>query len=264
MKKQSLILAITGLLVLTGCSNVNPEQIDGAGDPTLNETAIEETQSQLAYEIDSHDFVDHMFLIENIEAAELSQAETDGLIQMREEEKLARDVYLTLGDVWGQQIFTNIASSENTHTEAVKTLLDRYEIEDPVTDDTIGVFQSETMQGLYDELVEQGSKSLTDALVVGATIEDLDINDLNNLLGNTDNEDIIIIYENLAKGSRNHMRAFMRNLENQGGSYEAQYISADELQTILDSEQERGQAGNGSRGNYRGQGNGRGERGGRR
>jgi len=257
MRKQnlSLILAITGLLVLTGCSqtpNEVPAEPETVGIVTEN--------SELSYEIDSHDFVDHTFLIENVEASDLSDSETEGLIQMREEEKLARDVYLTLGEEWGQNIFTNIASSENTHTDSVKTLLDRYEIEDPVTDDTVGVFKSATMQKLYDDLVSQGSQSLEDALVVGATIEDLDINDLNTLLDDTDNEDITIIYENLAKGSRNHLRAFMRSLENQGGSYEAQYISSEEFQSILDSEQERGQARNGSRGNYRGQGNRQGRR----
>lgn len=49
---------------------------------------------------------------------------------MREEEKLARDVYLTFGEKWGLTLFTNIAKSEQTHTDAVKTLLDRYEIKD--------------------------------------------------------------------------------------------------------------------------------------
>jgi len=252
-RNLSLILAIAGLLALTGCSqtkNESPAEPDTA--EIISETA------ELSYKIDSHDFVDHAFLIENVEASDLSESETAGLIQMREEEKLARDVYLTLGEELDQNVFTNIASSENTHTESIKTLLDRYEIEDPVTDDTVGVFKSETMQKLYDDLVDQGTQSLTEALIVGATIEDLDINDLDMLLNNTDNEDIIIIYENLAKGSRNHLRAYMRNLENQGGSYEAQYISANEFQAILDSEQERGQASNGSHGNYRGQGNSQG------
>jgi hypothetical protein len=78
--------------------------------------------------------------------SELSEIEKTSLIYMREEEKLARDVYLELYDIWGQQIFSNIASSEQSHTDAVKTLLERYDIPDPVTDDVRGVFASPVLQ----------------------------------------------------------------------------------------------------------------------
>ncbi len=54
------------------------------------------------------------------------------LIQLREEEKLARDVYLYLYTHWNQWIFSNIAKSEQQHMDAVKGLLDKYDIEDPV------------------------------------------------------------------------------------------------------------------------------------
>jgi hypothetical protein len=75
---------------------------------------------------------------------------------MREEEKLARDVYTMLGNIWGTKIFSNIASSEQTHTDAVKVLLARYAITDPVVNDTIGVFTSKTMQDLYNTMTAQG------------------------------------------------------------------------------------------------------------
>lgn len=172
--------------------------------------------------------------------AELSEAEIDGLLLMREEEKLARDVYLTLYDKWNMQIFSNIASSEQTHTDAVKRLLDAYDIEDPVTSDGRGVYQNEDLEALYDALVEQGSTSLLDALIVGATVEDLDIKDLADLLAATDNNDLIQVYTNLQKGSRNHIRSFIKQIEAQGGSYEAQYISSAELSAILGGSQETG------------------------
>jgi hypothetical protein len=74
---------------------------------------------------------------------------------MREEEKLARDVYAALGDMRGQQIFTNIASSEQTHMDAMGTLIDRYSLEDPIITDVRGVFSSSALQSLYDELITQ-------------------------------------------------------------------------------------------------------------
>ena len=71
------------------------------------------------------------------------------------------------------------------------------------------------MQTLYDTLVEQGKYSLLDALMVGATIEDLDIKDLQEFSSQIDNEDILLVYSNLERGSRNHMRSFIKNITHQ-------------------------------------------------
>jgi hypothetical protein len=173
-------------------------------------------------------------------ASLVTENEEKWLILMREEEKLARDVYLTLGDVWGMRIFSNIASSEQTHTDAIKTLIDRYELTDPVTDDTVGVFTNPEMQDLYDTLTAQGSESLLSALIVGATIEDLDIHDLDLAITETGKDDIIVVYQNLQKGSRNHLRAFVRQIEQNGGTYTPQYISESDYENIISSSQERG------------------------
>lgn len=195
------------------------------------------------YVIDQSDFLDGNELIKDIPESQLSDTEIDGLILMREEEKLARDVYTSLWEKWEVNIFNNIADSEQTHTNAVKTILDRYGLEDPVIDESVGVFTSPILGELYDTLVTQGSSSLMDALIVGATVEDLDINDLNDLLNKTDNTDIIRVYKNLNKGSRNHLRAFVAQIENLGGDYSPQYISQELYDQILSSEQERGLVG---------------------
>ena len=109
----------------------------------------------------------------------LSQVDIDALNHMREEEKLARDVYLTLGERWSLPIFFNIARAEQQHTSRVQSVMEIYEITDPVVDDTVGVFVDPDFADLYNTLVEQGSQSLIDALIVGSTIVDLDIFDLN-------------------------------------------------------------------------------------
>lgn len=195
------------------------------------------------YIIDQSDFLNGTELIDDIPESKLSEEEIAGLILMREEEKLARDVYTNLGEKWGSNIFTNIAESEQTHTDAVKELLDRYGLDDPVRDDSVGVFTSPRLGELYDALIAQGSSSLLDALIVGATVEDLDINDLNELLEETDNSDIIIVYNNLNKGSRNHLRAFVGQIKRLDGAYSPQYISQEEYVQIISSEQERGSIG---------------------
>jgi hypothetical protein len=186
------------------------------------------------------DFVSMHPVISELPVEELSQAEIDGLLLMREEEKLARDVYQTLYDNWGLNIFANIAQSEQTHTQAVRELLEKYELTDPVTDDSIGVFVNQDLQTLYNELTERGAQSEVEALKVGAYIEDLDIKDLQELIAETDNQDITEVYQNLVRGSRNHMRAFTRQLEMRGESYAPSFISAEEYSSIVESEQERG------------------------
>jgi hypothetical protein len=173
-------------------------------------------------------------------AGELSEAESQGIIFMREEEKLARDVYLTLYEKWNLAILNNIASAEQTHMEAVKTLMDRYGLDDPAADQDVGEFTNQDLQTLYDQLVEQGSKSLVDALNVGAAIEEIDILDLQKYLAQTDKADIEIVYESLMKGSRNHLRSFVSVLEKNGETYQPQYLSQDAYDAIVNTPIERG------------------------
>lgn len=159
---------------------------------------------------------------------------------MREEEKLARDVYITLYNNWGVNIFTNISISEQTHMESILLLLNKYSLIDPVGSNPVGEFRNTLLQGLYTQLVAQGSISLLEAYKVGATIEDLDIFDLNTALISIDNQDIRLVYDMLTKGSRNHLRSFYKNILNVGGTYTPQYISQAEFDAIVNSPMETG------------------------
>ena len=179
-------------------------------------------------------------LVSSLPHEELSESEIKGLLQMREEEKLARDVYLSLHQDWAHRIFQNIASSEQRHMDAVKTLLDKYNMLDPVIDDTVGVFSDTKIQNLYFELVQKGRISLVHALQVGALIEDLDIFDLKEFILVADNVDIKTVYQNLLKGSRNHMRSFVSQLSAYGEIYEGTYLTPEEIEEIVDSPMERG------------------------
>ena len=170
----------------------------------------------------------------------LNEDELSSLQLMREEEKLARDVYTVLYDKWKVNVFTNISSSEQKHTDAVLTLLNKYGLSDPVTSNAVGVFSDSKLQGLYTELVTLGSTSVLDAYQVGATIEDLDIYDLKNALQKSDNQDIKYVYDLLSMGSRNHMRSFCSQLVSLGSSYSAQFISQAEIQAIITTPKESG------------------------
>ncbi|WP_456368325.1 DUF2202 domain-containing protein [Thermococcus sp.] len=167
--------------------------------------------------------------------APLSEDEINGLLYMVEEEKLARDVYLTLYNETGLTVFSNIANSEQGHMDAVLSLIEKYNLTAPETLDQVGVFQNEELQTLYNQLVEQGSKSVIDALKVGALIEETDIEDLERWISETDNEDIKAVYSNLMKGSENHLRAFVGQLEAMGVSYTAQVLPQEKVEEILSS-----------------------------
>ena len=143
---------------------------------------------------------------------ELSEEERDGLIHMRIEEKLARDVYITMGGLWNHKVFLNIQLSEQKHMDAVKRLLDKYNVPDPLTTDSIGVFPDPQFQLLYNQLIQQGNQSLQEALLAGKAIEELDIADLEYQLSFVDNSDIIRVYENLKAASENHLAAFVKCL----------------------------------------------------
>jgi hypothetical protein len=171
---------------------------------------------------------------------DLSNQEKNGLLHMLEEEKLARDVYLTLFEEWGHRLFRNIARSENRHMNAVRIMIQKYGLVDPELNDIEGVFTDPEMQRLYNELTFQARTSLQAAFEVGAIIEDLDIYDLKKYLKKADNQDVRVLFQNLQKGSRNHMRAFIRQMERYQLMYQARYLSQEEIDEILDSPMERG------------------------
>lgn len=247
MKK--IILLSVLLLVLTSCWTKTEENKSTNTEKTVEKEANNTTNEE--YVVDESDFVDGKELIKDIEKSwDLTQEEKDWLILMREEEKLAYDVYVTMYKKWNKKTFDNISDSEKTHMNAVLDLLTSYNLEDPITDNTVWVFTSENLQKLYNDLVAKGNKSLLDALIVAITIEDLDIYDLDELSLQTDKKDILTVYDNLNRGSRNHMRAFYKQLIKEWWEYEVQFITEDKYKEIIDWEQEKWTWG--GKGNWKG------------
>lgn len=157
---------------------------------------------------------------------------------LREEEKLARDVYIALFEETAINVFDNISRSEESHTAAVAALLAARSIPDPVTDDTPGVFRDPVFVDLYATLTAQGRMGEVAALTVGATIEDLDLRDIREMEARTTDAEALALYASLACGSRNHMRSFVSQLASRGDSYEAAYLPAEEITSIVSSARE--------------------------
>ncbi|GAA4378477.1 DUF2202 domain-containing protein [Agromyces bauzanensis] len=134
---------------------------------------------------------------------------TTALLFLIEEEKLAHDVYVTLGELWDSNTFTNIVESEATHQELVAPLLADRAITDPRSTE-VGVFTDPDLQALYDELIARGSTSLAEAIQVGILIEEKDITDLSVAIAAEDEADVVSVLERLLAGSENHLEAFER------------------------------------------------------
>ena len=174
-----------------------------------------------------------------IEAPELTDSELDILLGMKEEEKLAHDVYIALYEKWGSLIFSNISSAEERHMNAVIRLLEYYGSDETSVGEA-GIFTIDKFQILYDELVAAGSVSIAEAYKTGLLIEEMDIKDLTEALEIVSNDNIVLVFENLLKASRNHLRAFNRELTKLEITYVPVYISQDEFDQILDSPMETG------------------------
>lgn len=164
----------------------------------------------------------------------ISPSEQNSLSYMREEEKLARDVYITLFNRYGIKAFNNISKSEQTHTDAIKYIIQKYSLDDPIKNDVIGIFINQDLQNLYNKLIAQGYQSDIEALKVGALIEEVDIIDLvKGINEEVDNQDIKLVYNNLKMGSENHLRAFVKNLSTRGIVYTPQLLDIDTYNSIV-------------------------------
>jgi hypothetical protein len=165
---------------------------------------------------------------------DLTDIEKEGILFMREEEKLARDVYLNFYGLYDSiPIFNNIAESEQRHMDALKTLIDKYGLIDPTEGKDIGEFENQELQQLYYDLVAAGTNSLNSALEVAAEIEEIDIIDLKEYISQTDKVDIKRVYNNLLKGSESHLRAFVKTLKVRGVTYLPKHLSQEEFDEII-------------------------------
>lgn len=171
--------------------------------------------------------------LDSIPVVELKEEEKTDLAYMIEEEKMARDIYVLLYDKWKTRSFSNISQSEQIHMDAIKMLLDRHKLENPVSEQK-GVFKNAKIQELYNTLSKEGLESLEKALNVGAKVEEVDIKDLSDRLAKSSSQDIQVVFDALMSASENHLRAFTSNLNMFfGKDYVPSYLSKEEYQKIV-------------------------------
>lgn len=166
--------------------------------------------------------------------AALDEAQIRHLQFVREEEKMARDVYHVLYEKWGNPVFATIEASEQAHMDALANLLCFYGIDDPVASDEVGAFSNADLAQLFEDLTNWGSQSEIDALLAGGFIEEIDILDIWAAFAETDEERIQNVYQNLYEGSYNHLHAFVRHYELLSPTaYEPQQLSKTEFDLVM-------------------------------
>ena len=206
-------------VMIFGCSDSND-------DPIVQ---------QIENSVDDDDVLDDVNDVDD--TTSITEEDENSLLFMLEEEKLARDTYKFLNEYWGMVQFGNIMQSEQSHMDAVETLLVAYDIEYEILED--GMFENEELQAWYDTFVQDGIVDEVAALTVGATIEDLDIVDLEEHIQATSNTDIADVFSSLQCGSRNHLRSFVQSIENLGETYTPQFLAQEEYEIILDGSHEQ-------------------------
>lgn len=195
MSKKTKIfapIAVAGLIILFAACTKNPEIAGGAPMIPDDGSAL---YSLLTKECDF--------------SAVLTDDEIAGLLHMREEEKLARDIYLGFSKIYDVPVFSNIAASEEKHMAAVLFLIEGYGLTDPVAGKEVGEF-TDAFQELYVDLLAKGILSLEQAYEVGVTIEEQDIEDLQKCIEETKVTNILNVYSNLLNASENHLKAFKK------------------------------------------------------
>lgn len=212
--KLFLVLAIA-LTAFASCSKNN----DGI-DETVD-SKVDEKSAEVVALCGTCDFT-----------GTLIKAEIAGLIEMREEEKLACEVYLLLNTKYNYRVFANIAKSENAHTRAVLYIMKGFGLTDP-SPVAANEFSNPMFTVLYAQLTQKGSASLVEALKVGAFIEERDIADLQRHLAETKNPTVAKVYGNLLRASKFHLKAFTNTLKIQGATYTPTVLSVEEYNKIL-------------------------------
>ena len=213
--KMFLLLAIVSF-AFASCSKEND-----VADEAIAAAAVDEKSAEVAALCGTCDFT-----------GTLTEAEVTSLMEMREEEKFAREVYLAMNAKYNYRTFANISKSENAHTSAVLYLIKGFGLTDP-SPVAATEFSNPLFTDLYAQLTAKGSVSLVEALKVGAFIEEYDIADLQRHIAETENATVAKVYGNLLRGSKFHLKAFTNALKVQGATYTPTVLTVEEYNEIL-------------------------------
>jgi len=139
----------------------------------------------------------------------LTHDQNEMLFFIYQKEKVARDVYRTLSEIYeNETTFALMQYAEQRHLDCARELCENYGVEtSKINEDRLGEFESPVLQTLYDECTKKGKQSLLDALEVGEFLESTDIEDLEQAsIGMP--SDVADVYSKLQTRNITHLGAF--------------------------------------------------------
>ncbi len=170
-----------------------------------------------------------------VSLAQITPAEAGYLQFLREEEKVAHNVYEVLYAIWNEPSFLEIMSEEAEHMEVLKHLLKQKDIPDPLegieTDN--GIFTRPALKKMFEDLTAQGARSVTEAYKVAAIFEETDIRDLTNRFNATQDPDVREVYDELIHASEHHLRTCVQNLKRLGYAYPPTVLPREDYERII-------------------------------
>jgi len=198
----------------------------------------------------------------------LDLKEIDFLLKMYEEEKLARDVYVSFYNKYNIEFFKNTSQAQQIQMNQIACLLKHYNLKYKATERE-GIFNDLNIQQHYFDFKEQGDISVSDAIKASATIEDLNLFDLGEYMSFTKNPAILAIFKHLSCGAKNHLRNFVNVLKVKNETYLPKHITEKEYKRIVKKKNEKctmnanptnsGQGKGQGKGSGQGKGQGRGQ-----
>ncbi|MFB6226179.1 MAG: DUF2202 domain-containing protein [Candidatus Paceibacteria bacterium] len=162
------------------------------------------------------------------------------LIYLIEEEKVARDLSYKFSQKYDEKIFTEVYKAENTHLKAVQRFIRNYKLDDPTSKNGVGEFKNPQLQKIYDEKLSSGKENKNKAYQSLLWVLEKNINDININKDSTDKDDILFVYNNLIRSSKNHIRAIDSLLSKEGGSYSPEHLSKAKYESIISSDIDSG------------------------
>jgi len=163
--------------------------------------------------------------------ADLTADEIEFIYAVREDEKVARDLYFSFFGTFGLKPFENIGKAEDNHIKATEKLFDYYEIDYPALSEN-GKFENAIRQKLFDSLLLKGTPEL-EAFKVMAMLEESNIVEYGEVLKTIANPNIKIVIENLARASANHFKAAIRQITALGGTYTPALMTQEQYRAVI-------------------------------
>lgn len=167
-----------------------------------------------------------------VSAAVPSLREIQGILFIWQEEKAARDLYISLYEETNLSIFMDLVRSEQNHMDQAKSIIDKFGLQMPVPD-VPGKFENQTLKEIYNRMQAQGRLSHQEALKSAATFEEISIVDLEKEIAATNMEEIEVVYQGLLAGSRKHLRSYVMDLQELEIQYSPQYLSTSKFDEIM-------------------------------